>query len=665
MITLRLGNSYRFKNNCEQLIDLFNSYRGCCDEIWLCSQSAFPKMETHEEIAAGYVETAKLFRDAGIKVSVQITNTIGHGQSIEKGDSTGLNYEGSPVRRQIGHDGKRADYCYCCNDPYMRDYSVKVVETYSRIMPHTMWIDDDLRPEYHHPVLYPCFCEGCMDKFNKQYGLKLTREELVHKINGSDGNDGNDGNGLTWRSRWVGFLRDSLKDFTRILSEAVIRVSPDSYIAYQYPFVTNYAGADNRFIFDAMYEVSGKPPKSRAGHSFYDDAKPLEMLDKAFHIHYSNRMLPDYVVDRRCEIENIPNVPFGKTIFGTMTESSLYLAYGCNALTYSILGAYEPPSWTERKMQNLVSHRNYWEKLAKAAEISKTGGVAIAVADDMHLFADDGPEFDWVNHRWSEATRPSQYGMPLGFDDSAAKVTLLTKKLAEALSDDVIKKLMQRPVITQTEVVDYLIKRGFSFGESLKLTTNPIVTIMEQYTDHPINGEYAGQTWRATFKTDNAWSISGENVIALSRYVSTIRNNEDYGTASALLVLENNVRWAVIGSGLTDVIISSARRNQIINAADFICGHSLPALIENCDKLVNIPRVDSDGRLVCVTVLHHGIGKTEDDVKIRVRNPKGSVFIYRDGKTDNLLLKAERENDDYIVVMPALDGWDIGTVFCE
>jgi len=654
MLTLRLGKGHSRPEFFNPLIETLKRYPECCDEVWLCSQVAYPKIETHEEIADAFAVMGEAFRKLGIRVSLQITNTLGHGQSVEMCDSTGLLYEGSPARRMIGHDGQRADFCLCCTDPVMRDYTAREIKAYaSRVKPHTVWIDDDLRPEYHHPVLYPCFCEDCMARFNALHQSAHSREALVKLINRD----------LLWRDRWVNFMRDNLYDFTAFITKAVMDVSPDIVMAYQYPFVTNYAGADNRFFFDAMHDVSGMAPKSRAGHSFYSDDKPIEMLEKAYRIHFCNRLLPDYVVDRRAEIENIPDVPFCKTTFGTLTESTLDLAFGCNQLTYAVLGGLEPMSWHEKMLRAFAEHRPYWEKLAKASDETKFGGVAIAIDEKMHLYSADEADFEWVNHRWPEATRPARYGMPLGFDEDAAQVMLLTKALAEALPDAVIEKLLKRPTITQANAVDVLIKRGFDMG--VRLTPIPTVAAREQYTSHPVNGAYAGQYWRVSFTSEDIWAIAGDGVEALSCYVSTFEDGKDFGIASSLITLPGGVKWVVLGSGLTDTIVSSARRNQILAAADAICGRKLPSLIENADKLTNIPRVDDQGRVVCVSILHHGIGPTEDPVVVRIRNPRGTRFTFWDGATSGLELKAERAGNDYIVTLPRINGWDIGTVFCE
>ena len=99
--------------------------------------------------------------------------------------------------------------------------------------------------------------------------------------------------------------------------------------------------------------------------------------------------------------------------------------------------------------------------------------------------------------------------------------------------------------------------------------------------------------------------------------------------------------------------------------ADAICDNKLPALAVNADKLVVIPRVDEGGMLTSVAILHHGIGRTEDDVELRLRAPRCMRFTYMDHSHPERELAHERCGDEYIVRIPALDGWDMGVVFCD
>lgn len=245
-------------------------------------------------------------------------------------------------------------------------------------------------------------------------------------------------------------------------------------MGYQYPAPSAYAGMDSACVFDAMRDGSGRAPKSRGGFGFYDDEDPSEMIRKAYRVHYCNHALPQYVNERWPEIENTPDVPFGKTVFGTLTESTLYIAYGCNALTYAaLMTPYEPISWHEGLLRGFERYRPLWARMIQAGRGTKLGGAAIALDEALPLreLAAYEPDFEWAQHMWHDAVGPAFYGLPLGFDADSAQVMLLTEKLARMLPEAAVRKLMMRPVLTESTAAAILIERGFDLG--LELWTLP------------------------------------------------------------------------------------------------------------------------------------------------------------------------------------------------
>lgn len=656
MIVLRLGEHHRDMHNCSELIEVIKAHPGCCDEVWIPSLYGFAPHDVHERALEAWRPAADALRAAGIKVSLQISNTIGHGQYMQSRDCSGLNYPGSKVRHMVGADGTVADYCYCYNDEVFCDYTKKTCAIYAKLLPDTVWVDDDLRAEWHAPTIYGCFCDDCVRRFCAMYGANMDRAQLVHEINRGE---------AIWRRRWIDFVRSSLYDFTLKITKAIMRVSPQSDMGYQYPAPSVYAGMDSACVFDAMRDGSGRAPKSRGGFGFYDDEDPSEMIRKAYRVHYCNHALPQYVNERWPEIENTPDVPFGKTIFGTLTESTLYIAYGCNALTYAaLMTPYEPISWHEGLLRGFERYRPLWARMIQAGRGTKLGGAAIALDEALLLreLAADEPDFEWAQHMWHDAVGPAFYGLPLGFDADSAQVMLLTEKLARMLPEAAVRKLMTRPVLTESTAAAILMERGFDLG--LEMQALDITTARERFTVPDGKGGSIVQTWGAGFADLKRKLLTGKNFVPTSEYISGVGESV-YGNAGGILSLREGGRWAIVGSGLTATVISSARRAHILGMADAICDNKLPALAVNADKLVVIPRVDEGGMLTSVSILHHGIGRTEDDVELRLRAPRCMRFTYMDHSHPECELAHERCGDEYIVRIPALDGWDMGVVFCD
>lgn len=81
-------------------------------------------------------------------------------------------------------------------------------------------------------------------------------------------------------------------------------------------------------------------------------------------------MLPGYVKEIRPEIENLPDVVYGKTPAGTCYETSLYLASGANDMSYAMLiELYDPMGYHAKLFESFAKRRVYWEKWRKQMKI--------------------------------------------------------------------------------------------------------------------------------------------------------------------------------------------------------------------------------------------------------------------------------------------------------
>lgn len=103
MLTQRLGSSTQ-KDDAfiDSLLTAIEEHPGSCDEVWLASDYGFPPLEKHRASAEKLKKIAEKFRQKEIRVSLQISNTIGHGQYMSARDCSGLVYEGSPVEKMVG-----------------------------------------------------------------------------------------------------------------------------------------------------------------------------------------------------------------------------------------------------------------------------------------------------------------------------------------------------------------------------------------------------------------------------------------------------------------------------------------------------------------------------------------------------------------------------------
>lgn len=673
MLTQRLGSGTQ-KN--ESFITAFiaavRSNPGSCDEVWLASDYGFPKPEKHRESAARLASVAARLRAAGLRVSLQISNTVGHGQYMSAQDCSGLVFEGSKAEHMVGHDGTEAGYCFCWNGENFRRYVRDFVGEYVRaVRPHTVWVDDDLRASNHSPVEFGCFCDGCMAKFNAFCGGSFTREELVRLINYED---------MALRGKYIEFLRRSLYDFTRLVSEAVHESSPESYMGLQYCAHGAYDGYGYDHIFSAMRDATGLPPKSRPGGGAYSDADPNEFVRKSQFISYQNSMLPSYVAEKRPEIENLPDVMFGKSIAGTAFETSLYLASGNNAMSYAMLMAdTEPMEWHSRMLAEFARERPYWKRLCGYSSVpgSFQGGLRLYISKDLfrtRLEPGQRAMYDWNGEPWQEGCSLARCGIPISYDNGDDPVYLVTGRSAARFTKEDAEFLAGRPCICDgaaLRAVRALLPDAFG-AEALPVPAGKLYSV---FSEHPVNAGIAGRTWSQSFFYRDAFALRDLDggTEPLSVYLTGALDAEPffpgekypYGIADAVITARGGAKWAVFGQNPWNSIISSDRRRQILAAAGLLRPGCLCAELETPAQALLLPRQDAAGRTLSLSVVNLTVGES-GPLRLSINNPAGgSLYVMSQREPLARPLPFERSGDRISFTLGSVAPWSVATIFAE
>ncbi len=678
MLTQRLGSdTQKDPVFLDEFIKIVNNNPGSCDEVWLSTDYGFPKPETHIKAAEILTDATEKLRNAGLRVSLQISNTIGHGQYMSAQDCSGLVYENSPVEKMVGHDGTVADYCFCWNGKYMREYTFSYIKEYvKRIKPYCVWVDDDLRASNHNPVEYGCFCDNCIKKFNELYGSSFSREELVKEINFGD---------KIWRKRHIEFIRNSLYDFTYEMGKAIHEASPNSRMGYQYGVNKLIIGSDCNFIFDAMYKSTGFPPLSRPGGGAYDDHNMNNFVEKGEALDLLNMTLPAYVKDKRPEIESLPDIVYGKSIGGTCFETSYYLAGGNNAMSYAILmNDYEKTEWHNEMLSAFSSHRPYWERLSKGTENTEQGGFVYAVSKVGHL-RDVEEEMDYSYPCFDRVRNFRYLGFSVAMKNNAFsnEVRLLHFNNAEDMSNEELEELLGYPVITDAKTVILLNERGFNLPVNAKEINT--LTLSERFTDHIVNKGMESRRWAGQFCASNSYEIVVENkekTEILSEYVKVcspatadnecvamanrgIRKFKSVNkTANAIFTTPKGAKWAVFGFDMWGRTLSTEKKDIYLNAAAYISGKRQPAEILTPIKALLQSRINNDGKLTQVSVTNITVAES-GQVRLRVSNPvsRKAVFMGQYAEETQLKLLPTEAEDIFEVSIPNLKPWAVGTVF--
>ncbi len=617
-ITQRVWEIHKSPAELDAYLTMLARQRGACDEVWFATDYGFPPLGVHQKSAALMASAADRFRAQGIVPSMQISNTLGHGDYLKY-----LDFKGIAWQRMVGSDGGEAPYCNCPRDPAFLAYLDQSTRAYCAWQPVSVWIDDDLRMHNHSPVSHGCFCARCLAEFNVEVHGDWTRESLVEALNA--------GNDLPTRSAWLEFGRSSLVGVARVVAEAVKAVAPDCRLGLQHcdPAWGGYNGPDWAPVFKILAQVSGKPVGSRPGGGVYVDHAPREMLGKAVFGGLQNSRLPDCVDDSRTEVENLPGTVTGKSARGTVLESTLALAFGCNGLTFTpLMFTHEELAWHERVMAEIAAWRPFWLRYLEVGPGSQPAGLTIALSrrfTHRELGKNEHP-FAWASAQLGSVPQLLTMGLPLCWErrgesrksnvespTSGLKSNdgvLLHPNAVDGMDQGEIEELLGKGVITDGETMRRLQWRGFGSSFPVDVVEAEVQDAYQKFTDDGLNGRYAGSSvnlgglWQA-------YKVCAVKPRGSTRILSHYTQPDGAVSSPATVAVETaqGGRWVIFGQGCWNPVLTTAQRAQRLAAADWV-GGGLPAVLETPAQVVVIPRVDARGQLVSVLLMNVSLDAT-------------------------------------------------------
>ena len=649
----------------ELLLEMQEKHPGCFTDVWLNTAYGYPKNEDHAKVADELAEAAQRLREKGIRVSMQLSNTLGHGQYMMLRDCSGLVFEGSPVRKMVGHDGVQAEYAFCWNDPYFRNYLTEHVRDYmKKVRPAELWIDDDLRANNHNPVRFGCFCDDCVTRFNRENGTAFDREELVEEYLHGD---------TKVRQRYIQFVCDGLAGLTAEICRAVHEESPETVVALQNGNNVGSTGCDHKYLLDAMYRVTGHPPMYRAGAGSYDDFDPNAILFKAYHdVAWQHAKLPDYVTCRCPEIENLPNNAFGKTMYGTALEATLNFACGSTGISFAMLEPLpEDAPFYEKGFARFAALRPYWERLAEISEKSVNGGITYARSKQPHLrqlAPEEGME-SLSDDKSICANCLVRTGIPLGFDERENAVYFLHPEAARQMTRQELEQLLAKNVVTDGETVEYLKTQGIDLGvEMLACDEAQKLTALERYSNHPVNAvgrDHFPASFFAGGRTNYRMLTrlpEGSEVLGWYQFGDQVQKDK---YSAAVIQTTDGGTWAVMGYALWVGKVPSAQRNRLQNIIDYISGKAPAVRLLSPEQTAMIPRTcKTTGKTLAVSVCNCTI-EPQRDLKIAIRRPASEHFHYICQYGTEMTLTAQEQEGEYILTIPEVAPWGVATVFCD
>ncbi len=649
----RLADRLLKSERLDEFLEAAEKYPDSCHEVWLSSLYGFPSLEKHKEASKRYAEYAKKLRAQGIRVSLQISNTLGHGPSGLSNDNTALFYEGSDAFL-TKEDGTKSNCIICATSPLFLDYLKKELKYYlEEIKPDIVWVDDDLRLCRDHV----CYCDRCMAIFNEQNGLNVTRDDIVQGIHRDK----------ELRTKWVNFNAWRMGNVARVIGEAIHEYSPSSHPALQNGAHGNLKGRWQTAVFDEFFRTTGNEGHFRPGGGAYDDSDPNEFFLKTYYFAMQTRWLPEGVRDICPEIENLPDVVYGKTIAGQTFETALYLA-ATDATTVSyatMMRVYEPMPWLTLQMKAMSDNYKYFKKLSEINKRTKSGGVELALPNTPWKVLDSSEPFDWDEHDIFSGTSFYRAAIPVSYYKNDRGACILHGSHAAGMTNEELEALLSENVFCDGRSVELLWERGLGEKLGVKVEKRDIRPFTETYTDHPICRGVQSKNWSMNFFGSIHYVITEGKFETVTEYRGVNDPDMFGGVSGAVAETALGGKWYISAYDpwTWKGVLSFDKRNQYMNALEYIGAKTDAVLTDRLPAHI-YPKTDKDGRTAAVSIVNITVGESEE-LHLIIKEPAGDKFTFCQINGEFTEVKAEKTDNGTLVTLPSIKPWGIGTVFSE
>ena len=654
MYVHRLGSAFlEHEERINDFLKFIDLYPNSCHEVWLSSTYGFPKTEKHLEYARKLKPLAKRFRDKGIKVSLQISNTLGHGPSGLNRDNTGL--FDNPDNMIVDENGERSNCILCSTSPEMLDYLREEVRIYlEEIEPEGVWVDDDLRLDISHT----CYCDRCMSIFNELNGTSFTREDIVNNMHTDK----------DIRDKWVSFNAWRMGNVARAVGETIHKYSPDTYPALQNGAHGFIKGNWQKAVYDAYYETTGNEGHFRPGGGAYDDLDPNNFFLKANYFAQQTRWLPESVKDICPEIENLPDVVYGKSIAGQTFETAYYFAAaGATTMSYAtMMRVYEPMEWLSLQLRDMSKNYIYFKRMAEVNKRTKFGGVELYMPDTPWKVLDSKKPYDWEPHRVTEGTEFIHCAIPVSLHKNNRGAGILHGAHAEGMTDEEIEKLLSENVFCDGRAAEIVCQRGFGKDLGITIEKRDVRQFTATYNmEHPACEGLYSKNWSMNFFGSWHYVVTGGNFETVTEYKGVRDSSVSGGASDVVVTTSKGGRWyiAAYTPWTWQSVLSFDKRNQYMNALEYIGAKTDAVLLDRIPARV-FPRIDDNGKTVAVSLVNTTVGES-GELHLLIKEPAGDKFTFCQINGEMTEVKAEKTDKGTLVTFPSVRPWGVATVFVD
>ena len=658
----------------DDLVDIIKRNPNSCNDVWLSTLMGCPKLETHRKHLEVLKKASEKLRKIGVGVSLQLQSSIGHGDSgALNADYSGIQYKGSKALNIVGYNGIKTEYSYCWRDEELKKYLVEESKIYAELKPDVYWIDDDMRMTNHNPVSYGCFCDNCIAKFNKLYNFSYSREELVNEF--LYGN-------VEIREKYIKFQQQGIYDLIYEIGTEFHKISPNTIFGLQNCANGSLTGYGYDYFLDAMKKSTGHTPCYRPGGGAYTEHNATEFLWKNAKLNWQIQMLPEYVEHIYPEVENYPRYFSCKSYAATAFESTFYIANGHTDLSLFMIPGTEPFELYEKAFEAFKNRYPYWKRLADNNFSTHQSGVKYFMSKNMskrriEKSGDIDKDFERLNKEpFAECMKWYRIGVPLAYgnDEYDEAAYVLHPEVAKVMTDEDAEFLLTKNVLTDAETIDILKKRGFNFPFDVgNIPDGVFCNLSETMTEHIVNRDVK-TSWRSYQYDERSTRYYLSNIDEKCEIISYYTAKKDFGynfdlkyplgAASVIFKTDSGAKWAVSGYDLWHSVLRADKRNQLLNILDYISDNKISAKILSSIMAVVSPRADKENKTVSVSITNYSLG-AEEEIKLLIRNPKSKSFTFMSESNDEIPLEFKKCDDGYVLSIPRLEGYSVGTIFCD
>ena len=198
--------NWLYEDRLRHLIRLLQENRSSITQVALFSSA------THSPLTAAELsrrcdimrDRMNILREAGFSAGINHLPTIGHHcEDLDAGLGDAYTY-------MTNLDGNVCCGSYCMRSrKFIDEYVVPCYRMMADAKPDFIWVDDDIRYG-HMPIGNGCFCDGCIDSFNRKHGTDYTRETLRAALREND---------PVLRKKWLDHNSDAICDLFEAIAD--------------------------------------------------------------------------------------------------------------------------------------------------------------------------------------------------------------------------------------------------------------------------------------------------------------------------------------------------------------------------------------------------------------------------------------------------------------